>query len=267
MAKIFFIGVDVGSASVRAGIFTQKGERLAFAVRPIQQFHSGESQVEQSSQNIWQRVCETVKEAVALSGVDADAIGSIGFDATCSLVAVGSDGSSISVSESASPERDIVMWMDHRATEEATAINLTNDPALAYVGGEVSVEMELPKILWLKRHYPERYQRVWRFFDLADYLVWRASGADAASVCTLTCKWNYLSHEERFSESLLAGVGLEDVLTKVPSKVLALGERAGTLCESAAGQLGLTTKVVVAGGIIDAHSGDWHWRRLTQWAA
>ncbi|GKX57132.1 ribulokinase [Leminorella grimontii] len=255
MEKNFFIGVDVGSASVRAGIFTPKGERLAFAVRPIAQFHSGESQVEQSSADIWLRVCETVKEAVALSGVSADAVSSIGFDATCSLVAVGEGGSPVSVSESGSPERDIVMWMDHRATEEATAINLTNDPALQYVGGEVSVEMELPKILWIKRHYPERYRQVWRFFDLADYLVWRASGADAASVCTLTCKWNYLAHEGRFSDSLLADVGLEDVLSKVPPKVLELGERAGTLCESAAHQLGLTTRVVVAGGIIDAHAG------------
>lgn len=255
MEKIFFIGVDVGSASVRAGIFTPKGKRLAFAVRPIQQFHSGESQVEQSSEDIWLRVCETVKEAVALSGVNTRAVGSIGFDATCSLVAVGADGSTVSVSESGASERDIVMWMDHRATEEASAINLTNDLALQYVGGEVSVEMELPKILWLKRHYPERYQRVWRFFDLADYLVWRASGADVASVCTLTCKWNYLAHEGRFSESLLADINLEDLLTKVPPTVLELGERAGTLCESAANQLGLATRVVVAGGIIDAHAG------------
>ncbi len=34
-----YIGVDVGSGSVRAGIFTATGQRLAFTVKPVSQFH------------------------------------------------------------------------------------------------------------------------------------------------------------------------------------------------------------------------------------
>ena len=132
------------------------------------------------------------------------------------------------------------MWMDHRAVAEAADINATRDPALAYVGGEVSVEMELPKVLWLRRHFPERHARCSRYFDLADYLVWRATGADVASVCTLTCKWNYLAHEQRFSKSLLVSVDLLDLLPKVPAEVLPLGSAAGVLTERAAAELGLS---------------------------
>ncbi|MBK5074767.1 FGGY-family carbohydrate kinase [Budviciaceae bacterium CWB-B4] len=255
MVEQFFIGVDVGSASVRAGVFTSQGERLAFSVRAIQQFHPRANVVEQSSADIWQQVCVVVKEAVELSQVDIHSICSIGFDATCSLVAVARDGLSVSVAEDGNTERDIIMWMDHRATDEAMDINLTNDPALQYVGGEVSVEMELPKILWLKRHYPQRYHQVWRFFDLADYLVWRASAADVASICTLSCKWNYLSHEGRFSHSLLEAIGLTELTDKVPTTVLNLGEKAGVLCPEVALQFGLPTAVTIASGIIDAHAG------------
>ncbi|WP_413726187.1 FGGY-family carbohydrate kinase [Sodalis sp. RH16] len=250
-----FIGVDVGSASVRAGIFDGQGQRLAFAVRPIQQYHPRPGVVEQSSRQIWSQACEAIKEAVKEAGVAPDSVVSLGFDATCSLVMVDGSGQGISVSEGGEAERDIVMWMDHRAVEEAQAINATGDEALAYVGGEVSVEMELPKVLWLKRHFPDRYQRARRLFDLADFLVWRATGADVASVCTLTCKWNYLAHEHRFSTSLLQAVGLTDLLEKVPSTILELGQPAGTLSETAASQCGLTTAVIVAGGIIDAHAG------------
>ena len=121
------------------------------------------------------------------------------------------------------------MWMDHRAQEETARINATRDPALGYVGGEVSIEMELPKLLWLKERHPETWNNAWRFFDLADFLVWKATGQDVASLCTLTCKWNYLAHEARFSDTLLQAVGLESLLTKIPETILDVADRAGTL--------------------------------------
>lgn len=158
-----FIGVDVGSASVRAGVYTPHGERLAFAVRPVQQFHPAVNYVEQSSTDIWQQVCVVVREAVTLAQVDPARVASIGFDATCSLVAVGHGGEPVSVAQGGETQRDIIMWMDHRAGEQTQRINATQDPALEYVGGNVSIEMELPKILWLKNHFPERYHSVWRF--------------------------------------------------------------------------------------------------------
>lgn len=250
-----FVGVDVGSASVRAGVFAADGQRLAFAVREISQFHPRTNLVEQSSAEIWLRVCEAVREAVTLANIAPDQVCSIGFDATCSLVVIDHQGVGISVAEAGEPERDIIMWMDHRATAEAAEINATGDEALRFVGGEVSVEMELPKVLWLQRHFPERYNQAWRLFDLADFLVWRATDADVASVCTLTCKWNYLAHEARFSHSLLQAVGLSSLPQKVPARILGLGEAAGNLSQSAAQQLGLPQSVVVASGIIDAHAG------------
>lgn len=249
-----FIGVDVGSASVRAGVFDAQGERLAFAVRPIQQANPRPDVFEQSSADIWHQVAEAVRAAVAESGQPPAAVAGIGFDATCSLVAVGTDGP-VSVAEDGDPHRDIVMWMDHRAVAEAEEINATRDPALAYVGGEVSVEMELPKILWLSRRFPDRYAATRRYFDLADYLVWRACGADVASVCTLTCKWNYLAHENRFSTTLLDAVGLRGLLDKVPTEVRPIGSAAGRLTSDAAKQLGLPAGIAVATGIIDAHAG------------
>ena len=255
MSNSYYLGIDVGSASARAGVYTSSGERLAFAVRPIKQFHSKTDFVEQSSTDIWAQICTATKEAIAKAGVNPAEIRSIGYDATCSLVVCGEGGAPISATEEDDPDRNIIMWMDHRADEETAAINATGHDALKYVGGEVSIEMELPKILWLKKNFPERYNKVWRLFDLADYLVWRSTGEEVASVCTLTCKWNYLAHENRFPQDMLDAVGLEDLTDKVPSTVKQLGEAAGTLNAEAAEQLGLHTDVVVATGIIDAHAG------------
>lgn len=255
MGKKLFLGIDVGSASVRAGLFDASGQRLAFATRAIAQFHPRALHVEQSSADIWAQTCLAVRDAVGSAAIDPANIAAIGFDATCSLVAVGGGGEPVSVAENGDAEHDIIMWMDHRAGEQAMHINATKDAALAYVGGEVSIEMELPKVLWLKQRFPERYAAVWRFFDLADFLVWRACEADVASVCTLTCKWNYLAHENRFSEDLLRAVGLVDLVNKVPAKVMPLGSAAGELGARAATEMGLPAGIVVATGIIDAHAG------------
>lgn len=254
-ASSIFAGIDIGSASVRAGLYDGTGARLAFSVRPIQQFRPRDLFVEQSSGDIWAAICATMQEALAVSGRAAKDVAAIGVDATCSLVAVGKDGAPVSVAEDGDPVRDIIMWMDHRAGAEAADINATRDPALVYVGGEVSLEMELPKILWLKRHLPQQHARVHRYHDLADHVVWRMTGADAASFCTLGCKWNWLAHEQRFSESLLKAVGLTELPSLVPAHIQPVGSVAGQLSAQAASALGLVPGIAVATGIIDAHAG------------
>jgi D-ribulokinase len=51
----------------------------------------------------------------------------------------------------------------HRATTEARRVNETRDKVLRYVGGSISPEMEIPKLLWLKRHLPSTYRSAGSF--------------------------------------------------------------------------------------------------------
>lgn len=48
-------------------------------------------------------------------------------------------------------ECNIVMWMDHRASVEAEFINSTKHEALKCMGGQMSLEMQPPKLLWIKK--------------------------------------------------------------------------------------------------------------------
>ncbi len=256
----YFIGIDVGTGSARAGLFDTDGRLLASARRPIAIWHAPGDQVEQSSRDIWRAVTESVREAVASAAVDPGAIAGIGFDATCSLVAVGRDGAPVAVGPSGDPERDIIVWMDHRALDQTRRINDTRHPVLAYVGGQVSPEMETPKLLWLAETMPESFAAAEHFFDLSDWLTFRATGSLDRSICTLTCKWTYLAHERRWDEGFFRQIGLgvlaDEGFRRIGTRVVEPGTPLGQgLTAAAAAELGLRPGIAVGAALIDAHAG------------
>ncbi|WP_331372017.1 FGGY-family carbohydrate kinase [Sinorhizobium chiapasense] len=256
----YLIGVDVGTGSARAGLFDLTGRLLASGKRDITLFREAGSIVEQSSAEIWSAVCAAVREAVSAAGVDPAKVASIGFDATCSLVVLGDDGRSLPVGPSEDPQRDIIVWMDHRAVDQAERINAKGHDVLRYVGGRISPEMETPKLLWLSENRPHVFDAAWQFFDLADFLTWRATGDLARSTCTVTCKWTYLAHERRWDPDYFRAIGLgqladEDFL-RIGQHVVEPGTPVGNgLTDRAAEELGLAPGTPVGAGMIDAHAG------------
>src|SRR5688500_16176393 len=93
-----YLGVDVGTSSVRAGLFDEKGERRGLGVHPIQIFRPAEDFAEQSSDDIVRAAGVAIRAALAEAGARAEDVRGIGFDATCSLVALDEDARPVSVS-------------------------------------------------------------------------------------------------------------------------------------------------------------------------
>lgn len=255
-----FIGIDVGTGSARAGVFDADGAMIASAKAEIRVWREAGDIVEQSSNDIWRAVRRCVRDAVAAAEIAPSSVAGIGFDATCSLVALGQNGAPIAVGPSGDPERNIIVWMDHRAMDQARRINGAAEPALRYVGGAISPEMETPKLLWLAETMPRTFLSAWQFFDLADFLTWRCTGSLARSVCTVTCKWTYLAHEGRWDEHYFRTVGLgalaDEQFARIGTEIVPGGTPLGAgLTAEAAAELGLEAGTPVAAGLIDAHAG------------
>ncbi len=257
VATGYVIGVDVGTASARAGLFDLHGKRLALATEPIQIHRPQPEYAEQSSEDIWRAVCKVVRQVVDEARIHPESVLGIGYDATCSLVVVDKHDQPISISPTGDPQWNIIMWMDHRAIAETEQANAGDYEALRYSGGALSPEMEPPKLAWLKRHKPDTFERAGKFFDLADYLVYRSTGNNLRSECTMGCKWTYLPAEKRWDMRLLQDLGIESILEqgRAGEAILPLGSAAGTLTPQAASELGLSTNTKVAIGIVDAHAG------------
>ena len=255
-----FIGVDVGTGSARAGIFAPDGRLLASAQRAIAIWREPGEIVEHSSRDIWSAVCAAVRAVVGQAGVAPHDVAGLSFDATCSLVVLEPKGGSLAVGPSGDVNRDTIVWMDHRAIAEADEINAGGHEVLRYVGGTISPEMQSPKLLWLARRAPETFARAGHFFDLTDFLTYRATGSLARSACTVTCKWTYLAHERRWSQDFFQSVGLSALGGPAFSRIGAEVVEPGTalakgLTAEAAEAMGLRPGIPVAAGLIDAHAG------------
>ncbi len=255
-AAPLLVGVDVGTASARAGVVTAEGRLLSRAEAPVEMRRIGAAGAEHDSRQIWQAVCTAVRRALELAAARPEDVVGIAFDATCSLVLRDRDGAPLPVSDAVG--FDTFVWLDHRAMAEAEAATATGHPALAHVGGVVSPEMELPKLMWFKRHRPEGWAKLGLAFDLADFLSWQATGSTQRSQSTLTSKWNFLAHREQgWPADFHAAIGLDDLVARcgLPERPLPIGGRIGPLTPEAASALGLTTNCVVAAGLVDAHAG------------
>ncbi len=184
----------------------------------------------------------------------------MGFDATCSLVALDRNARPLSVSPTDAPERDVIVWMDHRAVDDAERINGGRHQALRYVGGKISPEMHAPKLIWLARRKPETIAKAGHFFDLTDFLSFRATGSLTRSACPATCKFGYLAHEKRWPDEFFDSIGLgflkDDHHARIGAAIAAPGAPLGQgLTAESAAAMGLRPGTPVGAGLVDAHAG------------
>lgn len=115
-------------------------------------------------------------------------------------------------------DRNIILWLDHRPVEETQKINATKHNLLRYVGGTMSIEMEIPKVLWLKNHMPRELFDRCKFYDLTDALTHMATGNETRSFCSTVCKQSFVpvgvdGSVKGWQADFLTDIGLED-LTK-----------------------------------------------------
>ncbi|KAE8291242.1 FGGY carbohydrate kinase domain-containing protein [Larimichthys crocea] len=258
MAEVYYVGVDVGTASVRAALVTRTGLLQSTAEEPISIWEPQSDHYVQSSTEIWEKCCMVVKRVT--QNVERSQVRGIGFDATCSLVVLDQSFQPVPVSQDGDRQRNVVMWMDHRAEDQAARITNTGHRVLSRVGGVMSPEMQPPKLLWLKENLQEScWSKAAHFFDLPDFLSWKATGSLTRSLCTLVCKWTYCP-PEGWDASFWTSIGLEDLLENNSSKIGSVTCSPGSLLgdgltQEAAADLSLDAGTAVGASLIDAHAG------------
>ena len=107
MAEPLILALDQGTTSTRAIVFTAKGEPLAEAGRPLEQFYPEDGWVEHDAGEIFQTSVEVIAEAIAKAGVTAADITAIGITNQRETVVIWDKATG-------EPIHKAIVWQDRR---------------------------------------------------------------------------------------------------------------------------------------------------------
>ncbi|GAB2884228.1 ribulokinase [Nocardioides pacificus] len=203
-----------------------------------------------------------VPQAVAAAGIDARDVIGIATDFTaCTMVPTLADGTPLcEVPELAQrPHAYVKLWKHHAAQPQADRINqLARDRGEVWLpryGGLISSEWEFAKGLQVFEEDRETYDRMDRWVEAADWIVWQLCGTYVRNACTAGYKGIRQDGEYPSPDYLAAlAPGFETfVEDKLDQPIGELGARAGGLTAEAAAWTGLPEGIAVAVGNVDAH--------------
>jgi ribulose kinase len=240
------LGLDFGTGGVRAGVFDlDRAVMIGESEATYGTRYPHPGWAEQSTTDWWEAV------GLATRGLMLD----LGNPPIAGICVATTASTVVACRSDATPLYPALLWMDCRAAAEADRTARATHPVLAYSGGSDAAEWLVPKAMWLATHEPEIYANADIVCECLDYINFKLSGRWVGSRMNATCKWNYDSIARRFHEDLFADLGVPDLVRKLPSEIVSVGDPIGTITHSAADHLGLSSNPMLAQGGIDAHIG------------
>ncbi|MEO0542926.1 MAG: FGGY-family carbohydrate kinase [Pseudomonadota bacterium] len=243
----YFLAADGGTESLRARIYDLDGKCVASHAEPYETLFSPGARAEQNPDDWWSGLCKATRACLEQAGLSGDQIEAMAYATTCCTV--------VALDKYNRPLRHALMWMDVRASGEADLVLKTGDPRLKLNSdgkGPVSAEWMVPKALWIFRNEPEVYKNAHTICEYQDYLTIKLTGERCASLNNVGLRWHYANRDGGWASSLVAALGMADLVEKWPSRVAAPGEVVGNLTTEAAAALGLTAKTKLVQGGADA---------------
>jgi sugar (pentulose or hexulose) kinase len=235
-----FLGVDIGTTSVKAAVFDERGRSLAVSRHDYTLETPEVDRVQLDARRYWTATIDVVRRCLTLLGNGGEPISSI---------AVSSQGeTTIAVDDHGEPLYPALVWLDNRAASQAARLaKVLGDQAYERTGlPEITPTWTACKVFWLREEQPEVFTSAHKFLLAQNFIVYQLSGqfvTDGAVACT-SLLYDIVHHT--WWDAALQAIGLDP--QRLPA-IATPGSVAGHLTDQAAAQLGLPAgiPVVLAG--------------------
>jgi xylulokinase len=239
----YLLGIDAGTTAMKAVLFDHEGHPLGQASQEYQLHTPAPDRAELEPERYWAACCGCTRSLLTETGVDPRAIAAL---------AISSQGETlVVVDEAGQPLYPAIVWLDNRSQAEANEISAQFGVETVFqVTGQPEITPTWPatKILWLRRHQPQVFERAHKFLLLEDYLLLRLTGRFAADPCLLSSSLLFDIRRKTWWDEMLDFVGITpDRLPEVQES----GRVVGKLTTEAAHETGLWEGTTVATGGMD----------------
>ena len=163
-----FLGIDIGTTSLKAAVFSESGERLALKTVDYTLITDSATGFIEFDANEYIRMTKTVIDELALECGEISAI------------SVDTQGETIIFTDKDdNPLGNAIVWLDNRADREALSITEKYGNELVYnVTGQSEIAAGWPasKVMWLRDNRPDVFAKVQKIFLLEDWVLYNLTG-------------------------------------------------------------------------------------------
>ena len=236
---MYWLGIDLGTSGIKAVVIDETGKVVSMGYAEQNVITPKPGFAEQSPE-IWWEVCSRAVQTAVLKGnVNGSEIKAIGFSGQMQgIVMLDSDGNVL---------RNCIIWMDQRAANEVKDIEKTafrtGINTLDITANECLPTFWAPKLLWMKKHEPEIYERIDKILFPKDYLAFRMTGEMAAEVGDASLSFLLDVPNRKWSWDIFDMLDIPR--TFVPDRLLESTEIVGELRRDVAREWGLEAGIPV----------------------
>lgn len=237
---MYYIGVDLGTSAVKLLLMKADGtiERIVSKEYPLYFPNPGWS--EQNPEDWWKATVEGIRELT--EGFDKSQVAGISFGGQMhGLVVLDNQDKVI---------RPAILWNDGRTAEETDYLNevVGREKLSAYTANIAFAGFTAPKILWMKKNEPDKFERIVKIMLPKDYVAYRLTGVHCTDVSDASGMLLMDVEHKCWSKEMMDICGITE--EQLP-KLFESYEAVGTLLPQAAEELGLPAQVKIAAGAGD----------------
>ena len=237
---MLYIGVDLGTSAVKLLVMDETGDIKKIVSKEYPLFFPHPGWSEQKPEDWFEKSMEGIKELTA--ECDKSQVAGISFGGQMhGLIALDKDDNVI---------RPAILWNDGRTGEETEYLNevIGKDKLSEYTANIAFAGFTAPKILWMKKHEPENFEKIAKIMLPKDYLAYKLSGSFCTDVSDASGMLLMDVKNRCWSKEMMDICGItEDKLPKLYESY----EVVGTLKKEIADELGFSENVKVIAGAGD----------------
>jgi len=241
-----FLGVDLGTSSVKIIMVDEEGKLLSSVSKEYPVSYPKNGWSEQNPEDWWNGTKEGIKELMEKSKVSGEEVKGIGFSGQMhGLVILDKDNNVL---------RPAILWNDQRTQEECDYLNneIGQEKISKYTGNKALTGFTAPKVLWVRKHEKEIFDKIAHILLPKDYIRFKLTGEFASEVSDASGTLFFDVENRQWSKEMMDILGIKE--EQLP-KMYESWEVTGKVTKEVAEYIGVSSETVVVGGGGDQAAG------------